>query len=128
VPGKDAQLQSFNDTIDKTALDTLKDQAGDYASVKADFDNTGFDLFPKSDQGRWGNGNWIGGSKGHCWGIIFSAGLLSLGAPFWYNALKNLTSLRSTVAQNISKEQEEEKKQPEGAKPEPPPPTVKPIT
>jgi hypothetical protein len=32
-------------------------------------------------------------------------GLLSLGAPFWYNALRNISSLRSTVAQNISNEQ-----------------------
>jgi hypothetical protein len=109
VPGKDAHLKSFNDTIDKTALDTLKEQAGDYAAVKADFDNTGFDLFPKSDQGRWGNG-WAGGCKQHILGILFSVGLLSLGAPFWYNVLGNLTSLRSTVAQNISKEKEQAQK------------------
>lgn len=32
-------------------------------------------------------------------GIIFTALLLSLGAPFWYNALKNLIRLRSLIAQ-----------------------------
>jgi hypothetical protein len=121
VPGIDAHLKSLNETIDKTALDTLKDQAGDYAAIKTDFDNTGFNLFPSSDHGRWGNGTWISGSKGHGWGILFSAGLLSLGAPFWYNALKNLTSLRSAVAQNISKEKEQAQKQPDGSKPKPPP-------
>jgi hypothetical protein len=31
-------------------------------------------------------------------GIVLSAVLLSLGAPFWYNALQNLIRLRSTVA------------------------------
>jgi hypothetical protein len=31
-------------------------------------------------------------------GVILSALLLSLGAPFWYNALKNLVRLRSVVA------------------------------
>jgi hypothetical protein len=40
----------------------------------------------------------------HFWGILFSAGLLSLGAPFWYNALKSLSALKPTVA---SKEDQE---------------------
>ena len=31
-------------------------------------------------------------------GIILSALMLSLGAPFWYNALKNLVNLRSAIA------------------------------
>jgi hypothetical protein len=31
-------------------------------------------------------------------GILLSAMLLSLGAPFWYNALKNLLKLRSSLA------------------------------
>jgi len=41
----------------------------------------------------------------YCWkqeelfGILAMAALLSLGAPFWYNALKNLVNLRSQVAQ-----------------------------
>jgi len=125
LPNNEAHLKSFNDTIDRTATDTLKEQAGDYNSVKGDFDNTGFELFPKSDQGRWGNGTWWKGSQGHSWGILFSAGLLSLGAPFWYNALKNLTSLKSTVAQNITKEQDQAQQQGDGS-PKPPPPTVMP--
>jgi len=32
-------------------------------------------------------------------GILFAACLLSLGAPFWYNALKSLLQLRSTIAE-----------------------------
>jgi hypothetical protein len=32
-------------------------------------------------------------------GIVLTAMLLSLGAPFWYNALKNLIRLRSLIAQ-----------------------------
>ena len=31
-------------------------------------------------------------------GILLTAGLLAMGAPFWYNALKTLTSLRPMVA------------------------------
>jgi hypothetical protein len=38
-------------------------------------------------------------------GILLSSGLLALGAPFWYNTLKDLTNLRPTGA----KKQEEQK-------------------
>jgi hypothetical protein len=31
--------------------------------------------------------------------VLLSAVLLSFGAPFWYNALKNLLQLRSILAQ-----------------------------
>ena len=101
--------------LDKNTTDTLKQH---YADVKADFDNSGFALFPKDGVGkRWREG-W---NAAHWFGVLFSVGLLSLGAPFWYNALKNLTSLRSAVAQIISKEQEQAQKQADLATPKPPP-------
>jgi len=37
-------------------------------------------------------------------GILIGAGLLSLGSPFWFNALKGLTSLKTSVASAIDKE------------------------
>jgi len=48
--------------------------------------------------------DWGSRWKGGVWpmkllGIILTALLLSLGAPFWYNALKNLIRLRSLIAQ-----------------------------
>jgi hypothetical protein len=43
--------------------------------------------------------NWVANwTKVNLLGVILSALLLSLGAPFWYNALKNLIRLRSVVA------------------------------
>jgi len=51
----------------------------------------------------WGAAT-VGGTQRECRprvnpiGVILSALLLSLGAPFWYNALKNLVRLRSIVA------------------------------
>ncbi|HXF25724.1 MAG TPA: hypothetical protein VN610_00540 [Bryobacteraceae bacterium] len=56
----------------------------------------GIDFLP------WQN-NW---RNLHLWGILFSAGLLSLGAPFWFNALKTLTALRPVVAKKVDEEQE----------------------
>jgi len=37
----------------------------------------------------------------HFWGIMASAALLSLGAPFWFNILKSLSSLRPALAKRI---------------------------
>jgi hypothetical protein len=122
---KDAALSAFDAEVDRTAEDELKNTEADYKLVKADLDKTGFELFPKNG---W---RWIDENRGHNWwnhlpGMFFSILLLSLGAPFWYNMLKNLTNLRSQVAQNISKEQEEALKRPEPAKPKPPPTVIPP--
>ncbi len=116
---------NFDSMVNATATERIKKQGGDFKTVQADFEKTGFDLFPRNGGFRWGT-SWDQGFNEHLVGMLFSVGLLSLGAPFWYNALKNLMSLRSTVAQNISKEKEQEKKQPDEAKATKPPPTMVP--
>ena len=114
---KNAALKSFDDALNTTVTDFLNASGDQYANVKADFDDTGFVLFP-SDSRFWRGSRWKNGwSWTHIIGVLFSVGLLSLGAPFWYNALKNLTNLRSVVAQNISNEQ----KQSDGSDSKPPP-------
>jgi hypothetical protein len=39
-------------------------------------------------------------------GLLVAAALLSLGAPFWFNALKTLANLRPLVATREQKERE----------------------
>jgi hypothetical protein len=47
----------------------------------------------------WGDSaHWVGG--------IISVMLLSLGAPFWYNALKQAANLRPVVARKVASEAE----------------------
>jgi hypothetical protein len=110
IASKDALLVAFDKAVDEVAQKKLDDGAREYSTLKQSLDQTGFDLFVNSNLGRWGHG-WCADFCHHFWGMLFSAALLSLGAPFWYNALKGLTSLRSTVAQNMSKEQKVEQKQ-----------------
>lgn len=43
--------------------------------------------------------NWV-----HFWGTLASAVLLSLGAPFWFNLLKDLSSLRPVIAKKQARE------------------------
>ena len=125
---KPQPVGSFDASVKDVVTKKLDKNSGDFKQVKADLDKTGFQLFPDSKLGRWSRGQrlWLGwwnGSRGHRWGILFSVGLLSLGAPFWYHALKDLVSLRSQVAQNIA---EQKDKLGSGAKPSETPPTVKP--
>ena len=40
----------------------------------------------------------------HFWGVLVTGMLVSLGAPFWFNALKTLCNLRPTVASRVDKE------------------------
>jgi hypothetical protein len=116
---KEDILRSFSRAVDDTVTDLLNDRARDYSAVRFDLDKTGFDLLPPKNW-RWGEKWRDGWTSRHVVGVLFSIGLLSLGAPFWYNALKNLMSLRSQVAQNISAEQKQ--KPPDSASS--PPPTV----
>jgi hypothetical protein len=118
---KNKHLSSLNDTIDKVAFDTLKQQAGEYAGVRADLDRTGFEIFPQKGW-RWGEKWSDGWTRRHRAGVLFSIGLLSLGAPFWYSILKNLVNLRSQVAQSISSEQKKQKRPDSSVAPPPPTP------
>jgi len=56
------------------------------------------DPYPKPFYNYW-TPSWL-----HFWGILASAALLSLGAPFWFNMLKTLSNLRPVLA---NKEQQE---------------------
>jgi hypothetical protein len=78
-------------------------------------DEAGFDIVPHPFFGRWDKDptpTWaralslprpIAVYLAHLVGIFATAGLLSLGAPFWFNLLKNLTSLRPALATLIEK-------------------------
>ena len=45
-------------------------------------------------------------SKRNFLGIFLTSGLLALGAPFWYNRLKDLTNLRPSIASKQAEQRE----------------------
>lgn len=69
-----------------------------FNTTRADLAATGLSLYP--DQ-RHTARDWLSFGS-HFWGIVASVLLLSLGAPFWFNMLKNVSSLRTVVAQRAS--------------------------
>ena len=104
----DAAIKAYYDEKQK-----LLDQLGKEANA------TGFDLIPTAfwrwpvkglPQGQGVASTWNGflchlcTFGPHLVGIALFAALLTLGAPYWYNLLKNLTSLRPALTQLLGKE------------------------
>lgn len=94
------QLITEYDTLLQKSLplqmDKLKDQAND---IKGIFDQAGLRLFPDPFLPPWNLKN------DNVWGILTAAGLLSLGAPFWFNALKTLSNLRPLLSNKTDADQ-----------------------
>jgi hypothetical protein len=85
-----------------------------FDELKKNIDEAGFDLAPTPLFSRWKDehpSEWLKDRVSgplaivlqHLLGLLFTAGLLALGAPFWFNLLKNLMSLRPAVANLIEK-------------------------
>ena len=117
----DQIVQTFLLNVDG-ALAAPEDQLLDHAaSIRTVLGDSGFNLIPDPYH-SWDIWPSTQRSQGlrplripfvwpvdnlHFWGILFSAGLLSLGAPFWFNALKTLSSLRPIVANKEEKERQQ---------------------
>jgi len=95
APGTLEQGAAVQGQVDANARDKA------FADLKERIDSTGFELLPKSWFARWPGEKlwWVN----HLFGLALSAGLLTLGAPFWFNLLKNLTNLRPAVATLVEK-------------------------
>jgi hypothetical protein len=72
-------------------------------TVRTQLDDAGFRLIPK-EYAEWSIWPGWGFGNPHFWGFLFSAAMLSLGAPFWFNALKSLANLRPLLANKQDKE------------------------
>jgi hypothetical protein len=98
----EALIREYNGFLEEI----LKEKTGRLAevadSLRADFNKIRFVLIPDPYPGLSYNLRELAG-------ILIAGMLLSLGAPFWYNLLKNLASLRPKVAELVQKEQREQK-------------------
>ncbi|MGZ4983566.1 MAG: hypothetical protein ACXV9Q_05665, partial [Chthoniobacterales bacterium] len=87
------------------------------ADLTRDVSATGFEFIPVN-YWRWPSekgdaGESVAHIVPHLPGIALFAALLTLGAPYWFNLLKNLANLRPALARSISQEEDknsEEKK------------------
>jgi hypothetical protein len=135
----DAILKEFRE-IESGLAKTNYDRASkDLSDLTDSFSKTGFQLMPdpyppffKEEFKSWNrpwdrpwtwpwhwpwSGLWSW-PKLHLLGILATAALLSLGAPFWFNQLKVMSSLRPAIAQNIDQERSRKGNDTKNAKPD----------
>ena len=91
-----AVVAAFGTEVDKIAQARLNEASEKFKEVVSKFEETGFQLVPNG--ARWKHPD---SSRNHLPGMLFTAGLLSRGAPFWVNLLKGLTNLRPAVARLV---------------------------
>lgn len=104
IPDLGKWLQRYEAVVPQAALRTAAEDFHSILNDKLKFQLIP-DPYPTPIYNYW-TPSWL-----HLWGVLASAALLSLGAPFWFNMLKTLSNLRPTLA---TKEEEESEKKAEG--------------
>lgn len=107
-------INQYREIIDSNltnSIERLKDKA---VSIKSELDKSKLQLIPKSYS--WSD---YSPASRHFWGILVMAAFLSLGAPFWFKALKTMSALRPILADKEEKEKQstEKKKKKKKKKP-----------
>jgi len=104
-PQAEQLVSKYQELVDaglKSNEDKLLDQSADIRNLLA---QSGFQLIPDPYPQPWYE-PWNTFTAREFWGTMAAAGFLSLGAPFWFNALKTLSSLRPIVANKEQAEQQ----------------------
>jgi hypothetical protein len=108
-PQKDAIVAAYGQGV---VLTKLGGSVETMERVAADYQKTGLQLLPEPYpfNRTWPEPHWFyvfDSTWSRPWhrllGILISAALLSLGAPFWFNTLKSLTNLRPILADEVDK-------------------------
>lgn len=91
-----AWLEDYNALFEDGTMAFEQGRRDTFNKLKSGLAESGFDLIPNRILHRWKGETfpWFG----HFWGMVITAALLTLGAPFWFNLLKNLMNLRPAVA------------------------------
>ena len=111
TPNSDKIVTDYNQLFFQKKLGS---SSKDLAEVNKGLENTGLQLLPfpypkvfdDNPHRKWWqifSGQWSW-PKQRLLGILVSAALLSLGAPFWFNILKSLTNLRPLLAREVEKD------------------------
>jgi len=79
------------------SVEKMKDRA---YSIKDELEKTKLQLVPEPYPGLLKSSF----GENHFWGVLIMAAFLSLGAPFWFKALKTMSTLRPILAEKEDKE------------------------
>jgi hypothetical protein len=95
----DKLLNKFRQLVQDKSREKFNQAREQFANVTDAFAKSGFQLIP-DPYPKSGNWSW---PFLHLLGILASAALLSLGAPFWFNMLKSFTNLRPMLSSEVDK-------------------------
>ena len=103
TPQMQTILAEYQQIVSSNTIARAPELMGGLATVHDDLARAGLELLPDYKRLRWQDYSPLHGSF---WGMLVSAALLSLGAPFWFNGLKTLMNLRPILASRVQKEEE----------------------
>ena len=95
--GQAEALVAFNRRFEDATLSRLEDLSASFKDVKSSLDTAGIQLtLPKAPESE----AFLSP------GVLMTGLFLSLGAPFWFNALKQLANLRPAIAGKVEKKEQ----------------------
>jgi hypothetical protein len=97
IPNTELWLKQYESTVSQASLRASAADLRDILDNKLKFQLIP-DPYPQPFYNYW-TPSWL-----HLWGVIASAALLSLGAPFWFNMLKSMSNLRPVLANKQAQE------------------------
>ncbi|MGH9424865.1 MAG: hypothetical protein ACRD2L_00940, partial [Terriglobia bacterium] len=97
-----AWLEDYNALFGDGTMAFEQARSDTFNKLKSGLAESGFDLIPNPIFHRWMDEDPFPWFR-HFLGMIITAALLTLGAPFWFNLLKNLMNLRPAVATLVAR-------------------------
>jgi hypothetical protein len=101
----DEEIEKFQNLFQEKTKERLGDLGIKVLDLKGELAQMGFRIINVKyleEFRRWSFSKFVG--------ILVSIGLLSLGSPFWFNILKNLTNLRTRLMKEEEKERMQRRK------------------
>ncbi len=89
-------VKQYDQLLEEGLTSAGQKLADQYKEVNQTLSSAGFQIWPSPYPG------WL--KRGEIAGVLVTAALLSLGAPFWFNALKTLSTLRPILANKTESE------------------------
>jgi hypothetical protein len=115
--GHEAFEKAYQKSYDAAVQARLPELYATAAKVKEQLADTQLDLLSSSHESwNFTSWKWLVDHHAHLFGVIMSTLFLSMGAPFWYNMLRQLANLRPMLAGKVDTDEKGEKKPEKDAK------------
>lgn len=103
---RDQQLASYRAHLEEISRERLERANAMRRSAVGELARFNVTPWGRTGEFYWRKGHGLRGLQlDHLLGVLVTAAFLSLGAPFWFNQLKNLVALRDQIEKSLGKKQ-----------------------